>query len=96
MLNSPNLTALIRVDPRTAQRKHTHGNVVTDTPATISSLSKAAVERFPGCQIVLAIDELDAGYAPLTADGENDWSKIEVPDNVSLARVHKNPYAPFN
>ena len=77
----------LRVDPRTAQRKHTHGNVVTDTPATISSLSKAAVERFPGCQIVLAIDELDAGYAPLTADGENDWSKIEVPDNVSLALV---------
>ena len=73
---------------RRIQRKDAHGNEVLDTPAIISSLSEAAAKRFPGHQIVVAIDEIDASYAPLTTDGEkNDWSKIEVPDTVSLALV---------
>ena len=70
------------------QRKDAYGNVM-DTPAIISSLSEAAVERFPGYQIIVAIDELDAGYSQWTPGGlkKNDWSKIDVPDNVSLALV---------
>ena len=69
-------------------RKDVHRNEVIDTPAIISYLSKNVAYKFPDRQVVLAVDELDAGYAPNTRDGlRNDWSQINVPSSVSLVLV---------
>ena len=67
-------------------RKELH-NRVFDTPAMISDLVEAAKKQFPEHQVTVAIDELDACYAPLDTHDKNDWSAIYLPENVSLVLV---------
>ena len=60
------------------KRKTAFGNTSIDTPAIISDVAKKIVDQYLGYDIVLAIDELDASYARLTLDKqENDWSRIQ-------------------
>ena len=62
-----------------------------DSPAIISDLAEAVHERFPEHQITVAIDEMDASFAPKTKDDndkiKNDWSAVYLPENVSLVLV---------
>ena len=50
------------------KRKCAYSNKVMNTPAIIGDLAMAAGERFPEHEVTLAVDELDACFAPLIKD----------------------------
>ena len=72
-----------------AGRNDTYGNSVKHTPAIIKALTEKVCAENPDSQVIIALDELDANYAPVTQNGEQfDWTLLsDVPNSVRLVLV---------